>query len=66
MRILVIGATGVVGRQLLPMLVGAGHEVTATTTTVSKRAGWLRPGRSRWSWTSGRSGDRIGTDRRAT
>ncbi len=39
MRILVIGATGVVGRQLVPMLVDEGHEVTATTTTVSKAGG---------------------------
>ena len=44
MRILVIGATGVVGRQLLPMLVGAGHEVTATTTTVSKAGGLAAAG----------------------
>jgi len=39
MRILVIGATGVVGRQLVPMLVDEGHEVTATTTTTSKAGG---------------------------
>ena len=44
MRILVIGATGVVGRQLVPMLVGEGHEVTATTTTVSKAGGLAAAG----------------------
>ncbi len=31
MRILVAGATGVVGRRLLPLLVGAGHEVVGMT-----------------------------------
>ena len=44
MRILVIGATGVVGRQLVPMLVDEGHEVTATTTTVSKAGGLAAAG----------------------
>jgi nucleoside-diphosphate-sugar epimerase len=36
MRIFVAGATGAVGRRLLPLLVGGGHRVVATTT---------RPGR---------------------
>jgi 2-alkyl-3-oxoalkanoate reductase len=31
MRVFLAGATGVIGRRLLPMLVGAGHEVTAMT-----------------------------------
>ncbi len=31
MRVLVTGGTGVVGRRLLPLLVGAGHEVVALT-----------------------------------
>ena len=44
MRILVIGATGVVGRQLVPMLVDEGHEVTATTTTASKAGGLAAAG----------------------
>jgi nucleoside-diphosphate-sugar epimerase len=44
MRILVIGATGVVGRQLVPMLVDEGHEVTATTTTGSKAGGLAAAG----------------------
>jgi nucleoside-diphosphate-sugar epimerase len=36
MRILLAGATGAIGKRLLPMLVGAGHQVTATTRTASK------------------------------
>ena len=38
MRILIAGATGVVGRQLVPMLVAKGHEVAGTTRTASKQA----------------------------
>ena len=41
MRIFVTGATGALGRHLVPALVAAGHEVTATTRTPS-RAGQLR------------------------
>ena len=33
MKVFVAGATGVVGRQLLPQLVAAGHEVVGTTRT---------------------------------
>ena len=36
MKILIAGATGVVGRQLTPKLVAAGHEVAGTTRTPSK------------------------------
>jgi nucleoside-diphosphate-sugar epimerase len=36
MRILVAGATGAVGRQLLPVLVGAGHEVFGMTRSPDK------------------------------
>jgi 2-alkyl-3-oxoalkanoate reductase len=36
MRVLVAGATGVVGRQLVPQLIAAGHEVSATTQSQSK------------------------------
>ena len=36
MRIFVAGASGVVGRTLVPMLVRAGHAVTGTTRTVGK------------------------------
>lgn len=38
MRILVAGATGAVGRSLLPQLVARGHEVTGTTRTPAKGA----------------------------
>ena len=41
MRVFVTGATGALGRHLVPALVAAGHEVTATTRTPSK-AGPLR------------------------
>lgn len=36
MRVLVAGATGVVGRRLLPLLVRDGHEVTAVTRSEEK------------------------------
>ncbi|WP_407562029.1 NAD-dependent epimerase/dehydratase family protein [Streptomyces sp. 184] len=38
MRVLVTGATGALGRHLVPGLVEAGHEVTATTRTPAKTA----------------------------
>ncbi len=41
MRVFVTGATGALGRHLVPALVAAGHEVTATTRTPGK-AGQLR------------------------
>jgi len=41
MRVLVAGATGVVGRQLVPQLIAAGHQVTGTTRSAGK-ADWLR------------------------
>jgi 2-alkyl-3-oxoalkanoate reductase len=36
MRVLVAGATGAVGRQLVPQLIAAGHEVSATTRSQLK------------------------------
>ncbi|SFB92937.1 Nucleoside-diphosphate-sugar epimerase [Nocardioides terrae] len=36
MRVFVAGGTGVIGRRLVPELVGRGHEITATTTTPAK------------------------------
>jgi 2-alkyl-3-oxoalkanoate reductase len=36
MRVLVVGGTGAVGRQLVPRLVAAGHEVGATTRSQAK------------------------------
>lgn len=41
MRIFLAGAAGAVGRQLVPMLVDAGHHVTGTTRS-PERADWLR------------------------
>ena len=38
MRIFVTGATGALGRNLVPRLVAAGHEVTATTRAPGKVA----------------------------
>jgi len=38
MRILVAGASGAIGRRLVPLLVAAGHEVVATTRTPGKVA----------------------------
>jgi nucleoside-diphosphate-sugar epimerase len=38
MKILVAGATGAIGKQLVPKLVAAGHEVTGMTRSESKRA----------------------------
>lgn len=35
-RILLAGASGVIGRRLTPLLVGAGHRVTATTRSTEK------------------------------
>ncbi len=39
MRVLVVGATGVIGSQLVPQLVAAGHQVSATTRSPAKVAG---------------------------
>ncbi|NUU21984.1 MAG: NAD(P)-dependent oxidoreductase [Streptomycetaceae bacterium] len=36
MRVFVAGGTGVLGRRLVPQLVGRGHQVTATTTSAGK------------------------------
>ena len=38
MRVFVAGATGAIGKQLVPRLVGAGHEVTGMTRSESKQA----------------------------
>src|SRR5690242_17297693 len=39
MRILIAGATGAVGRRLVPMLLADGHEVVAMTRTPAKADG---------------------------
>ncbi|HEX7996736.1 MAG TPA: NAD(P)-dependent oxidoreductase, partial [Streptosporangiaceae bacterium] len=38
MRVLVAGATGAVGKQLVPQLIAAGHQVTASTRSPGKAA----------------------------
>jgi nucleoside-diphosphate-sugar epimerase len=38
MKVLLAGATGALGKQLVPRLVAAGHDVTGTTRSESKRA----------------------------
>ena len=37
MKVLLAGATGALGKQLVPRLVAAGHEVTGTSRSESKR-----------------------------
>ena len=44
MRVFVTGATGALGRHLVPGLIAAGHEVTATTRTPAKVAGLREAG----------------------
>jgi nucleoside-diphosphate-sugar epimerase len=44
MRIFLAGATGVLGRRLVPLLVAAGHDVIGTTTSEGKRAGLAEQG----------------------
>ena len=45
MRVFVAGATGAIGRQLVPRLVAAGHEVHGMTRSESKQAMLARAGR---------------------
>ncbi len=44
MRVLVTGATGVVGRRVIPLLVSAGHQVTGLARTEAKRRALERTG----------------------
>ncbi|MGH7619155.1 MAG: SDR family oxidoreductase, partial [Gemmatimonadaceae bacterium] len=46
MRILITGATGVIGRRVVPMLVAAGHHVTAVVRSPEKRAAMAHTGAS--------------------
>jgi uncharacterized protein YbjT (DUF2867 family) len=48
-RIFIAGATGAVGKRLVPMLTGAGHIVIATTTTPAKQVPKQNSPRARWS-----------------
>src|ERR1051326_2204584 len=44
MRIFLAGATGAIGRRLVPLLLGAGHEVTGTTRSAEKAEELTRSG----------------------
>lgn len=44
MRVFLAGATGVIGRRLIPLLLAAGHEVSGTTRSPAKSAGLRRAG----------------------
>jgi nucleoside-diphosphate-sugar epimerase len=46
MRILITGATGVIGRRVVPMLVAAGHHVSAVVRSPQKRAALAHSGAS--------------------
>lgn len=46
MRVLVLGATGVIGRRAVPLMVAAGHEVTAAGRNPARRAALERAGAS--------------------
>ena len=51
--VFVAGATGAIGRQLLPMLIGAGYEVFGTTRNLERPVKWRRSGFARfWSMPS--------------
>ena len=59
MKVLVAGATGALGKQLVPRLVAGGHEVAGTTRSAAKRdavsrargdAGGGRRARPRGRW----------------
>ena len=52
MRVFVTGATGALGRYLVPGLVAAGYEVTATTRTPGKVARLREAGAEPW-WSTG-------------
>jgi nucleoside-diphosphate-sugar epimerase len=47
MKVFVAGATGVLGRELVPKLVARGHEVVGMTRTASKQDGLRALGRGR-------------------
>jgi nucleoside-diphosphate-sugar epimerase len=57
MRVFVAGATGAVGRRLVPMLVARGHQVTGTTTSEQSRDAIDGPiGHARLPWRETSSG----------
>jgi uncharacterized protein YbjT (DUF2867 family) len=44
MKVFIAGATGVVGRRAIPLMIAAGHQVTAVARTVESGAALLRMG----------------------
>ena len=44
MRVFLAGATGAIGRRLLPLLLRAGHAVTGTTRSIEKAGELQRAG----------------------
>ena len=50
MRVFVTGATGALGRHLVPGLIAAGHEVTATTRAPGKVAQLRETARKELGW----------------
>lgn len=44
MRVFVAGGSGAIGRRLVPQLVAAGHQVTATTSQSGKSENAARAG----------------------
>jgi nucleoside-diphosphate-sugar epimerase len=68
MKVFVAGATGAIGKQLIPQLVAAGHEVTGMTRSPPRPTRCVRwaPRRpSLTGWTGRRSGRRCcGRNRR--
>ena len=50
MRVFVTGATGALGRHLVPGLIAAGHEVTATTRAPGKVAQLREAARKELGW----------------
>ena len=49
MKVFVAGATGAMGKQLVPRLVAAGHEVVGMTRSESKQGALGSSARPRWS-----------------
>ena len=50
-KVFVTGAIGALGHHLVPALISAGHEVTATTKSPVKVVRLEKWAPSRWSWT---------------
>ena len=48
MKVFVAGATGAMGKQLVPQLVDAGHRVVGTTRSEAKQGALWELGANRW------------------